>query len=531
MPRLMEGLHRLRLLTPFLRVQRDGRAIAAMARRGETGVWEAAHWQPTHRHDLLEAREHDRVHDPAREHFIARRRLEREVGELRYRSSEYLCSHHQLLLLPVVRLAVPFLSYSPAGEVTGTDVHPVHLRNWQSDVTSARQVVVAVTALEPIYYPSIVGRIRHSGDELVEYDRWVRRLRSRHMLNWLGVDASWIREKAAGLLRQADGLDPLGQWAELVREADPDRWELLRGTARNAVDLRVAAEILLRYYERLVRGRLAAPIKPTTRRRRDELGFRLKRQGNLERALTAFGLSPHPRLILVLEGATELLLFPRVMKSFNVRTDRDFIAIENAEGVARDLSALIAYAVAPSTEREEGRRYLRLLKPPTRLLVMMDAEGPLVTAQDREVRRALWLERIMRTLPKNDQTEAVRDAIGRLVAVETWDRKGQSFEFAHFTDRQLALAMEKVDRRARQPTRDSRIAAIANVRSRRGNLESVLGHASKPDLADAVWPLLERRIRSARQHNSEGRIPIVRALDRAIDLAHEFPRRNLVIPL
>jgi hypothetical protein len=130
------------------------------------------------------------------------------------------------------------------------------------------EVVVAVTALEPIYYPSIARRIRHSGDELVEYDHWVRRLRSRHMLNWLSVDASWIRKKAAGLLHQADGLNPLGQWAELVREADPDRWELLRGAARNAVDLRVAAEILLRYYERLVRGRLAAPIQPTTRRRR-----------------------------------------------------------------------------------------------------------------------------------------------------------------------------------------------------------------------------------------------------------------------
>ena len=226
-----------------------------------------------------------------------------------------------------------------------------------------------------------------------------------------------------------------------------------------------------------------------------------------------------------------MLLFPRVMVHFDARVDRDFIAIENAEGVGRDLSSLVAYAVAPMTEREEGGRYLRLVRPPTRLLVIMDAEGPLVTPAQREARRGIWIERIMRTLPAGDQTKAVRESVDRLVAVETWDAKGQSFEFAHFTDRQLALAMEAVDRRVRQPARHTRIQAIRAVRSNRGNLEQVIGHASKVELAEALWHVLERKIQRAQTRNTEARIPIVRTLDLATDLAHEFPRRNLVIPL
>ena len=52
------------------------------------------------------------------------------------------------------------------------------------------------------------------------------------------------------------------------------------------------------------------------------------------------GLSPHPSLILVVEGQTEHLLFPRVMDLFPIRRDDEYIRIENAETVNRDLASL-----------------------------------------------------------------------------------------------------------------------------------------------------------------------------------------------
>jgi hypothetical protein len=164
------------------------------------------------------------------------------------------------------------------------------------------------------------------------------------MLDWLEVEPAWINDSAGALLDQADGLDPLGQWSELVRESDPDRWELLQGEARSAVDLRAGAEVLLRYYDRLAQGRIAPKIKPPSGRWRAQFTSRLKPQGGLDEVLTNFGLS-HTRNWFSSSRGRPSFPLSRLMEFFGIRKDRDFIAIENAQGVGRDISTLIAYAV------------------------------------------------------------------------------------------------------------------------------------------------------------------------------------------
>jgi hypothetical protein len=512
-------------------VARDGRAIAAIARRGDPFIWEAAHWQPTTRADLIRARDTGRLHDPAEEHFIARRRLRREIGDLTYDSSEYLYSHHQLLALPMVRAALPHVTFTADGQADGFgDVHPAHSGFWRSQVTWLYPRLVAISALEPLYHPEIMRNIRYNGDELEDYEDWRRRLRPGALLDWLEVDAAWLKDSATHLLEQASGFDPLGGWSVLLGDADPDSWEKLRDQARSAVDLRIGAEILLRYYERLAEGRLAPKVRPPAPRERDPLADRLHPHGRLDATLARFGLSPHPRLVLVVEGETEMLILPRVMAHFRVPLDREFISIENARGVGRDLSALVAYAVAPPTEREESGRYLRPLRPLTRLLVVADAEGRYATEADRERRRQVWIKGILATLPAADRTTAVHDAVERLVAVATWDRKGQSFEFANFTDRQLALASAKVDPRTNLSDK-SRVAMAARIRASRGSIAPLLGGASKLDLAEALWPVLEAKIRLAQKRGTQLRIPVVGVVDRAVTLAQELPRKNVVIPL
>lgn len=529
--RELEGLHRLRLLTPLLRVSRNGREIASAARRDDPLVWQLAHWQLTYRLDLLAAREDGRLFDPTQEHFIARRRLRREVGDVSYRSSEYLYSHHQLLALPLVRGALPYLRYGSGGEINGLrEVERWVHGHWRERAGWLHSRLMALSVLEPIYYPHVIRRIHYNGEELAEFDTWLGRLRPLAMLDWLGVEPAWIKDSAGVLLDEAEQIDPLGRWSELVREADPRRWEWLEGEARSALDLRIGAEVLLRYYDRLVQGRIAPKIKPPQGRWRGQFSARLKPRGSLDRVLTDFGLSPHPRLVLVVEGETELFVFPFVMGVLGIRTERDFIAIENAKGVGRDISALIAYAVAPQTEQDDSGRYLRPLKPLTRLLTVMDAEGRYSTAGRREERRQIWINRILETLPAEHRTAAVRDSVERLVTVETWDRGGQSFEFAHFTDRELARASAKVDKRD-PPSIAQRIEVAGSIRASRGNLAPLLSGASKVELAKALMPVLQRKLERSQKHGTEERIPIVRVLDRAIELAHEMPRRNVVIPL
>jgi hypothetical protein len=280
----------------------------------------------------------------------------------------------------------------------------------------------------------------------------------------------------------------------------------------------------------LVRARRASGAPPARARTRHAFEHRLKSRRPLDETLTAFGLSPHPRLVLVLEGDTELALFPRVMGLFDITTDDDFISIQNAEGVKRDLSPLVAF-VAPRVEEEEGERYLKLLRPPTRVLVVFDPEGPFTSADTREERRKVWVNRIQRTLPAEHRTLIISRQIDQLVHVATWNRRGESFEFAHFTDRELAKAILATRRRGQPPTLDRMTQHVAAHRRRRGNLKTLLKGDSKLALADELWPALERKIDRARRANTVTRVPVVRVLDEALALANELPRRNLVLAL
>jgi hypothetical protein len=527
----LEGLHRARLLIPFARVQRDGREIAAAARSQDPWLHEIAHADTTSRDALQDVAAVGRLCDPRLEGFTARRRLKRPLGELTYNSSEYLYSHHQLIALPYLRQVLPNAQWPTAGEVMQFDIVQPWLGNFRAIASRRHSLVVALTALEPVYWPRIMGRISLPiTEEFPLYVRWLSKLTSPTLPRWLGVDGDWLKAHASELLAEADRIDPLGDWLDVVRQAEPDHWRRLKGEARSAIDLRLAAEVLLGLYEHLVRARRAKALPAPQRRFRGEFDNRLKPQAGLDRVLTRFGLSPHPSLVLVVEGDTEMLIMPRVMDLFKVRRDEDFIALQNAASVDRDLSPLIAY-VAPRVEAEETGRYLRLVRPPTRMLFVADAEGRIATTELREKRRQQWVKRLLETLPAEQRTPAVRKALDTLVYIEVWKRNGLSFEFAHFTDRELALASLRIDPKPDRLTLDRRIEIVGRLRQRRGNLNELLDVASKVDLADELWPILEHKIARARTRDTHLRIPIVRALDRAITLAEDVRRSNVVIPL
>ena len=439
----------------------------------------------------------------------------------------------ELMMLPILRSAQPLMRYSKAGPAQGIDpAYRLQFKIWREHAIWWKLIVIALSALEPIYYPQVVRRVRYHGDERERCTRWNRRFGVGGLLRWLNVDSDWLTSTASTLLDLADRSDPMGAWSEVIRESDPTGWEKLGGEARSAVDLRIGAEVLLRYYERLARGRLAPKLKAPPPRTRGPLANRLKPQGELDHTLGKFGISPHPRLVLVVEGHTELFVLPLLMDHFGIRRDRDFIAIENAQGVGSDISLLIAFAVAPQTKEDESGRYLRLLKPPTRLLAIMDPEGKYATPESREKRRQVWIDRILETLPIEHRTQAVRESVGHLVSVRTWDTKGQSFEFANFTDRQIAKAAEAIDPRNPSPmTLKKRVEVTKNLRDRKGNLSPLLGGASKVDLARALWPDLLKKLKLAEKRNTEDRISAVNVIDEALRVAHEFPRQNLVIPL
>lgn len=528
----LEGLHRLRFLVPLFRVRRDGRAIARVARSQPMVAHQLAHWEPTTRRDLLEARDEARLTLAGAEPFVSTKRRERRLNDLPYRTSDYLYSPYQLLALPLIRSVLPHLTYDRAGAVVGMKVNSFWRRFALSRARQLNDLVVPLAALEPVYYGSIIGRLTLGSAEGFEaYDHWRRAFQGAAMLAWLDVGSDRLVEMGDWLLHEADGIDPLRDWTRLVREADPELWMKLRGDARTAVDYRIAAELMLRCHDDLGRdGDSTAVTTPgPTEAARDNLR-RLKPRGGIDATLTEFGLSPHPSLLLVLEGDTELLLFPRVMELFGIRTDPEYISIQSAGGVGRDLTALVRYAIAPRVEPDQSGRFLRLDRPLTRILVVTDPEGPMKTAKQRRARQRDWILRLLLTLPREHRTLAVKDAIKQLVHTMSWGRRGLSFEFAHFTDRQIALAIAEIQTPARRIPLAELTRRVGSVRGSNGNLKTLLGRTSKLYLADALWPTLEKKIQVAQRRATVDRIPIVRVLDRATALAREFPRHSLVVP-
>lgn len=530
----LEALHRSGVLVPFLRVRRDGREIARLARRGEPVAWQLAHLHHENREDLVEARARGRLFDAVSEPFVARRRMQRRAGDVEYTSSQFLYSEYQLLALPAARALLPYLRQRNDSDPRSLyfDVHRLYGDWWRREAEALAGLTVPLSVLEPAYYPNVVGKLRMGfNEEFDRYERWRRRRALTATKRWLDVPAAWFKTTAADLLHIADRIDPLGDWLEVVRHGDASLWTRLKGEARNAIDFRIAAELCLAYYEELAKGRRAPPLPAREGRWRGEFDGRLKARGPKDPVLTKFGLSPYPRLVLVVEGGTEHLLIPRLLKKFGIRTDEEFISIQDAEGVHRDITTLISYAIGPRATLESNGRYLELSRPLTRVLVVADAEGPLTTKRDRDAKRREWIARLLRTLPKEHRTSAVEEALHRLVYLETWTTSGLSFEFAHFTDRQLASAIARIDRRKRQPDLADRVEHVKRVRAANGNLKKVLGRTSKLELAEQLWPVLEAKIDRAVVRKTEERIPIVRVLDRATDLARELHRRNVVIPL
>ena len=110
----------------------------------------------------------------------------------------------------------------------------------------------------------------------------------------------------------------------------------------------------------------------------------------------------------------------------------------------------------------------------------------------------------------------MRNDLTHFVNIETWD--DDVFEFAHFTDAELAQALLATYMGSEIPPLDYLMAEVNKIRGRKDkkNIESILRKWSyqkepekggydrgrevgKTDLAVVLWPVLEKKIRDANQ--------------------------------
>jgi hypothetical protein len=116
----------------------------------------------------------------------------------------------------------------------------------------------------------------------------------------------------------------------------------------------------------LDRGDLSRPPPRTGRMYKAVLDDRLLAEpGDLEGALADRGLSPHPALLLVLEGETEMLLMPRVLTElYGKLVPPALIDPVNMKSIDCDLDLLVRHVAGPKLGNDHGD-FVLLMRSPT----------------------------------------------------------------------------------------------------------------------------------------------------------------------
>jgi hypothetical protein len=280
-----------------------------------------------------------------------------------------------------------------------------------------------------------------------------------------------------------------------------------------AMDDRMAAEVIDLFVDEVVEPEALRPSLDASMQRLTSTN------PPIDRVLTHFQVSPHPSLVVAVEGATEMYIVPRVMKQLGMRIDPAFVRVVNFKGVGNDLTTLAKYAAEPVLGPDAGG-YVLLDRPVTRFLVLVDQEGKFTTEEDRAHQRKLLLDDISEALPE-DLRPDLYDRDSRIVEIVTWGK--YPWEFAHFTDKQLADSILQLVQRPYPGGRDKLVESISLQRSFSSSpdIEEVWKRSgvSKTKLAAVLWPVLETRIEKAIVSGVR-RPPVMDAVYQAFDLAN-----------
>jgi hypothetical protein len=119
-----------------------------------------------------------------------------------------------------------------------------------------------------------------------------------------------------------------------------------------------------------------------------------------------------------------------------------------------------------------------------------------------------------------------------LVIVHRWP--GKCFEYAHFTDDELATAMRAIHPTCGGLTWPALVARISAIRARGSDVKDVWDSAwtpkpTKPALANALWPILKKKIDDAKWSETDEIPRVAEVVHEAYLLAQQSTYGSYVI--
>lgn len=525
LPTLRE-LYRLGLVTPFLLVKdrrvQDGRPpIESLAEPDARGTLLI---------ELRLARDRGRLADPAKEPFRPRLRFERRSGDSRGWWNGLIYSTYQLLAVTHFSRYIEGRIYSGSTERPRVRLRPPGPLG-EPIAARLRNIAIVLTALEARYLPKLDTDFIHlTNADIGEWEQYRHNFDPAATATHLGCPPKQVLADAEWLLMRAKHLDPMGHWSKLVCRARPQSWKSLTGDALAAMDYRIAAEILLLFYEDLAKHGAVAPLQPLPphmwHSRHERLSYRHK---TLDETLASLGVSPHPRVVVVVEGETEEYIVARMRKRFETHHGPDLVQVVVARSTTRDLTKLTAFATAPLLGQRRGSDW-DLIKPLTRLVILFDPDRGFATPDEVKEKRNNILKEILLVVQAQGADPDPVD-LNDLVHIHTWDES--CFEFTHFTDEELAGALRRLHPNCSGMNDAQLERALALHRANRLDIGKVWNKwrpdISKVGLARELWPLLEAKIVAAIANRNAALPPIAERFAEVYGLARSQPTGTFVL--
>ena len=273
---------------------------------------------------------------------------------------------------------------------------------------------------------SVPGRGTHIPIDWDWHD-YCRTWNARQVLSEVGLTPKDCKKLYERLLFQADWIDPLARWYELVEFVSYEQKKKLKGDALLAQSFYAMAQMVRLFYRDITGEKLPKPTEWGGFDPNKFYGFNVTEDGlrHLEYLANRYHLNPRPRLILVVEGKGEEEQLPRLAWELLGHPFPDVgVQVYNLNGVGNFAG------------RKRQEKYGALEKfiddyhsRQTIVFVLLDNEG-----QVQSVRKRL-LEAQSNTYPSRKIT---KDEY-----IHVWDK---NIEFDNFRHDEIARAMTKLSK-------------------------------------------------------------------------------------
>jgi hypothetical protein len=236
-----------------------------------------------------------------------------------------------------------------------------------------------------------------------------------------------------------------------------------------------------------------------------------------------------------------MLLMPHVLAEvYGKPVPSTLIELVNMKTIDQKLDLFVRHEAGPRLGDNLTEDAVLLTRPPSRILVAVDPEKKYANRASVRGQRDMLVRRLHEALPVTMQSAATLQQLRPLVDVVTWGTV--PWEFANFTNTDLARAIMQCSALPPGVTRHTLVAALAaerNIRStnarRSSDVEAIClawpmsAKFRKTELAEQLWPVLQRKIQRDISSGGRLRVPSARVAVKALTMAFEFPRHRSAI--